>query len=190
MTEQLREIAERIRGLREIMEVSEAEMAECCEMTLEEYQAQERGEKDFSFSFIYNVANRLGVDVVDIISGDSPKLSGCCVVRKGEGLEVNRRKAYNYRHLAYTFRGKMCEPFLVTVEPKADEGRPELHEHEGQELNYVVEGSMEFHFGEEVYVLSAGDSVYFDSGVPHAMRTLNGTPTKFLAVVMKKQGRC
>ncbi len=49
---------------------------------------------------------------------------------------------------------------------------------------------MEFHFGEEVYVLSAGDSVYFDSGVPHAMRTLNGTPTKFLAVVMKKQGRC
>ena len=75
MTEQLKEIAIRLKTLRQIMDVSEEELAEVCGVNLEEYRAYERGEKDFSFSFIYNAANRLGVDVVDLMSGDSPKHS-------------------------------------------------------------------------------------------------------------------
>ena len=59
-----------------------------------------------------------------------------------------------------------------------------LHEHEGQELNFVIEGSMEFYLGSTTTVLSAGDSVYFNSGIPHAMRALNGERVQFLAVVM------
>ena len=91
MTEQLKEIAIRLKTLRQIMDVSEEELAEVCGVNLEEYRAYERGEKDFSFSFIYNAANRLGVDVVDLMSGDSPKLSNMCVVRKGKGFKINRR---------------------------------------------------------------------------------------------------
>nr|WP_243108381.1 cupin domain-containing protein [Maliibacterium massiliense] len=185
ITEQLMEIAQRIRELREIMEVSEEQMAQSCGVTLEEYRAYERGEKDFSFSFFYNVANRLGVDVVDIMSGDSPKLSTCCLVRSGEGLEVNRREAYDYKHIAFTFRKKKAEPFVVTVEPKGEEETPELHAHAGQELNYMIEGSMAFYIGTQCYTLEAGDSVYFDSGIPHAMRALKNKRARFLAVVMK-----
>ena len=173
MTEQLKEIAIRLKTLRQIMDVSEEELAEVCGVNLEEYRAYERGEKD----------------VVDLMSGDSPKLSNMCVVRKGKGFKINRREAYDYQHIAYTFRNKKVEPFVVTVEPKPEEEIPVLHEHEGQELNFVIEGSMEFYLGSSTTVLNAGDSVYFNSGIPHAMRALNGERVQFLAVVMGEPNR-
>lgn len=184
MSEMLMEIAQRIRALRAMEEVSQEEMARRCDVTLEEYQQYEAGGKDFSFSFIYNVAKILGVDVVDILTGDSPKLSNVCLVRKGQGLKINRRDAYDYRHLAYTFKGKMSEPFLVTVEPAPESEKPVLHEHSGQEFNYMLEGTMALYIGEAIYVLEEGDSIYFNSAVPHAMRAMNGHTARFLAVVM------
>jgi quercetin dioxygenase-like cupin family protein len=49
----------------------------------------------------------------------------------------------------------------------------------------MVSGSMEFHLGDMMYVLNEGDSVYFDSSIPHAYKAVGGTPAKFLAVVIK-----
>lgn len=184
MTQQLLEIAERLRTLREIMEISEEEMAQSCAVSIDSYRAYEAGEKDFSFSFIYNAANRLGVDVVDLMSGDSPKLSKCCMVKKGSGYKIDRRAAYDYQHLAFTFRNKKAEPFLVTVEPKENEV-PVLHAHEGQEFNYMTKGRMLFHLDDVSYELCEGDSIYFDSGVPHAMQALDGEQAQFIAVVIQ-----
>lgn len=182
MTEQLHEIGLRLSTLREIMEISASDMAERMKMKEDDYTAYEKGDKDFSFSFLYNAANILGVDVLDIISGESPKLSVCSLVRKGEGYDIVRRKSYDYKHLAYTFRNKKAEPFLVTVEPKDSE--PVLHSHDGQEFDYMLSGSMHFYLGETVYTLNEGDSVYFDSSVAHAMKAID-TDAKFLAVVLK-----
>jgi quercetin dioxygenase-like cupin family protein/DNA-binding XRE family transcriptional regulator len=186
MTDQLQEMGRRIKALREIEDISPETMAKKCEVTQEEYVQYEAGSKDFSFSFLYNAANALGVDVVDLMSGDSPKLSTCSMVKKGGGFEVKRREAYNYKHLAFTFRNKMAEPFMVTVEPK-DDKPVTLHSHDGQEFNYVVDGQMTFYIGDISYDLGEGDSVYFDSGIPHAMKAENGLPCKFLAVVLKKE---
>ena len=183
MTEQLSEIGGRLKALRDIIDIPAEKMAEEMKLSAGDYIAYENGEKDFSFSFLYNAATILGVDVVDIISGESPKLTTCAFVRKGEGYDIMRRKAYDYKHLAFTFRKKKAEPFMVTVEPKDDELT--LHAHDGQEFNYMVSGSMEFHIGSTVYELNEGDSVYFDSGVPHAMKALGSQPAKFIAVVIK-----
>lgn len=185
MTEQLIEIGQRLRALREIVGLSEEQMASQCDVSVQVLQEYERGERDFSFSFLYTAAGILGVDVVDIMSGDSPKLSICSVAKKGEGYEIERRKAYSYKHLAYTFRNKKAEPFMVEVEPKPESEIPVQHAHDGQEFNYVVEGSMDFYLGELVHVLEQGDSVYFDSSVPHAMRAREGKKTRFIAVVIK-----
>jgi len=142
----------------------------------------ESGRKDFSFSFLYNAARVLGVDVIDLISGDSPRLSDWCLVRNGEGYAIDRRAAYKYSHLAFTFRDKKAEPFLVTVEPKGD--KPTLHSHEGQELNWMVSGRMKFFIAETEFDLEPGDSVYFNASIPHAMQALGGGPAQFLAVVI------
>ena len=184
MTEQLREIGERLKALRNIMDIPVERMAEVMKLTVDEYLAYERGLRDFSFSFLFNAANILGVDVVDIISGETPKLTTCALVRKGEGYDIARRDAYDYTHLAFTFSKKKAEPFLVTVEPKEGEDVV-LHSHDGQEFDYILSGKMEFHHDNMVYELNEGDSVYYDSGIPHAMKAAGAEELKFIAVVMK-----
>ena len=184
MTDQLSEIGGRLEALRDIMEIPVGRMAGEMKLNVDEYVAYERGERDFSFSFLFNAANILGVDVVDILAGESPKLTKCALVRNGGGFDIARRKAYDYKHLAFTFSNKKAEPFMVSVEPKAAEA-PALHSHEGQEFDYMVAGEMEFYFDNIVYELKEGDSVYFDSGVPHAMKAVGETSAKFLAVVIK-----
>ncbi len=183
MTEQIREIGLRLATLREVCDMTPATMAERLGVPLEKYIAYERGERDFSFSFLYNCAEILGVDILDLMSGESPKLSTCALVRKGQGFNISRNEAYDYKHLAFTFRNKKAEPFLVTVEPT--EELPALNSHEGQEFNYIIEGKMLFKIGDITYELEEGDSVYFNSSVPHAERALDGKRARFLAVVMK-----
>jgi len=184
MTEQLIEIGGRLRGLRSVMDISTEKMAEDLKLGVQEYLAFERGEHDFSFSFLFNAANILGVDIVDIISGETPKLTTCSLVRKGEGFDITRRKAYDYKHLAFTFKNKKAEPFIVTVEPNSSD-EVDLHTHEGQEFNYMISGGMEFHLDNMVYELNEGDSVYFDSSIPHAMKATGKHPAEFIAVVIK-----
>ena len=192
MTEQLREIGRRLSDLRSIMEIGVTEFTQKTGVTAEELAAYERGEKDFSFSFLYNAAQLLGVDVMDLMSGDSPRLSSCSLVRDGQGFHVDRRAAYQYAHLAFTFRGKKAEPFLVTVNPSVpaagENGSggtpPVLHAHEGQEFNYLLSGAMRFYIDTLTYDLQPGDSLYFNATLPHAMQALGNEPAKFIAVVM------
>jgi transcriptional regulator with XRE-family HTH domain len=184
MTDQLREIGRRLAELMDIQGVSREELASKCGVSVEQIEAYERGESDFSFSFLHKAANVLGVDVVDLISGDSPKLSGCCLTRAGEGYAIERRSVYNYKHLAFTFRKKLAEPFMVTTEPRDDNNAPDPHSHVGQEFNFMLEGRMRLFIENISYDLEPGDSVFFDSSQAHDMRALDGKPARFLALVM------
>ena len=185
MTEQLIDIGKRLFALRDACELTAAEMAAKLNMSEEEYAAFEAGGKDFSFSFLYSAAGILGVDVFDIISGESPRLSRCTIIKNGQGYDIARREAYDYKHLAFTFRNKKAEPFMVTIEPKPAETEPDKHSHMGQEFDYIVSGAIKFYLDNDVYELTEGDSIYFDSGILHAMRAVGDKPAKFLAVVMK-----
>ena len=182
MTEQLVEIGRRLSALRGIAELTPEAFCEKTGVTPQELSDYEAGRKDFSFSFLYNAARVLGVDVIDLISGDSPRLSDWCLVRKGEGFSIDRREAYKYSHLAFTFRDKKAEPFLVTVEPR--EGKPVQHSHEGQEFNWLASGRMRFFIASSAFDLEPGDSIYFNSSIPHAMQALDDVPAQFLAIVM------
>ena len=182
MTEQLIEIGRRLSALRGIAEITPERFCERTGVSVRELAAYERGEKDFSFSFLYNAAHVLGVDVIDLMSGDSPRLSDWSIVRKGGGFAIDRRDAYKYMHLAFTFRDKKAEPFLVTVEPEA--GAPAKHTHEGQEFNWMVSGRTRFTISDTEYTLEPGDSVYFNASIPHAMQALDDSAAQFIAVVI------
>lgn len=182
MNEQIKDIGMRLACLREDMEFTIHEMAEKLGIDETTYIAYEKGDLDFSFSFIYNAAEILGVDVLDLISGSAPTLSMCCMVQKGKGYSVKREDEYDYKHLAYTFRNKKAEPFLVTISPDV---KPVMHGHEGQEFNYVISGKLKFCIGDISYELTEGDSVYFDASVPHAEMALDGKEAQFIAVVVK-----
>ncbi len=180
---QLNEIGLRLADLREVCDLTTAQMAQKLEISEEVYKTYEKGEADFSISFLHNAAKILGVDILDIMSGESPKLSTCTVVKNGNGYSVNRSSEYNYQHLAYTFRGKKSDPFLVTIEP--GDKVPVMHEHEGQEIDYVLSGKMQLYIGDISYELEAGDCAYFDSAIPHAEKNIGDDTLKFIAVVIQ-----
>ena len=183
MTDQLIEIYGRLRALRDSMDIPADKMAQALSVGTEEYLAYESGKRDFSFSFLRNAAAVMDVDVMDLISGETPKLTACAVVRRGQGYDITRPEAYDYKHLAFTFSNKKAEPFMVTVQPEDREFT--LHAHEGQEFIYMVGGEMEFYHSGTIHKIADGDSVYFDSGMPHDVRALGGQPAKFISVVMK-----
>lgn len=183
--EQLGLIALRIRDLRDIAGWTAQQMAEKTGISLEEYQAYETGTRDFSFSHLFNIAEALGVDISDLLTGESPKLHGYVLTRDGQGLKFNRREQYEYHHLAYNFRDKLAEPFIVTVAKDQSDTEKQAHSHEGQEFDYVLQGTLKIVLGGNELYLKPGDSVYYDSSLPHAMYALDGA-CRFIAVVVKE----
>lgn len=183
----LAEVAQRIRGLREICDFTVEEMAESLGCTTEEYLAAEAGENDFSFTFLYKCAQMFGVDMVELLTGDNPHLTLCSIVRKGEGLPIKRRSNFNYYHLGYRFKNKLCEPFLVTAPYVAEEQDQPIHlsTHAGQEFNYILQGSLKFQYEGREEVLHAGDSALYDSSHGHGMIATGGEDCIFLAIILK-----
>ena len=109
METRVKEIAERIKGLREIMEFTPEEVAEAVGVSTEEYLRHENGETDFNFTFLYKCADKLDVDIVELLTGDNPHLSFYSIVRAGTGLDIKRREGFRYEHLAYRFKNKIAE---------------------------------------------------------------------------------
>lgn len=181
---QIQMIALRITDLRDILGLTQEQVAEKSQIPLEEYIAYESGEKDFSFSHLFNIAETLGVDISDLLTGESPKLRGYILTRNGKGLAFDRRKQYHYQHLAYNFSHKLAEPFIVTVEQDAPDVVKQAHSHEGQEFDYVLEGVLRIILGGNELILAPGDSVYYDSSLPHVMYAPEGD-CRFIAVVIK-----
>jgi len=189
METKIKEIAERIRALREIMSFTSEDMAMACDVSTDEYNTLESGCKDFSFTFLLKCAQKFGVDMVELLTGENPKLSEYTIVRKGKGLNIKRRKGFKYEHLATYFKNKLAEPFWVTAPYLADEqDKPiSLSSHEGQELDFILNGSLKITIGEHTETLNAGDTIYYDSSVGHGMIATDGKPCDFIAVVMKKE---
>lgn len=184
MDERIKLIGQRMKALREIMEVSIADLAKAVGLSEAQYLEYEDGKHDFSFSFLYSVAGLLGIDIVDLMTGEGPRLSVCSFVKKGTGLKLERRKEYKYEHLASLFKNKKMEPFLVTVEPKDTDARTHMNSHEGHEFEYVLEGSMTVYVAKQKVEMQAGDAIYFDAKNPHAMQATEGV-CRFLAIIAK-----
>jgi quercetin dioxygenase-like cupin family protein len=182
MKEKLEEIGSRLRELRELNRVSSEEMAEHLKVPVDTYNCYEDGKLDIPASILIGIARKLNVDTGLLLTGEESKMSIFTVTRKGEAVEVERRKQYLYQSLARKFAHKKAEPFIVTIDPK--KGSPSFYSHPGQEFEYVLEGSLKLTINENDVVLNAGDSIFFDASYDHYMEALNDMPVKILAVVM------
>lgn len=178
-----KDIAPRLRGLRDALDLSVEDLAAKTGVTPEQLGIYESGEAEIPVGFLMKVAQACHVDLTVLISGVEPHLKGYSLVRRGEGLSVERRKDYDYKSLAYRFSGRKMEPFLITVPPKSPQ-ELNLVSHSGQEFIHVMEGRLELSLGEEVLALEPGDSLYFDSQTPHALRGLDDKHAVFLDVIL------
>ena len=182
----LKEVAGRIKGLREAKGYSQEELAKLCGVSAEKYGVLEQGETDFSFTFIYKCAKACGVEVVDLLEGTSTTLRSFAITRKGEGLKILKQHGVEYNNLAPKFKEKMAEPFLVKFPYIAEEQNApmELHSHKGQEFDVIVKGSLKVQIGDHVDVLNEGDSIFYNSAIPHGMIAVSEGGCEFHAVVL------
>lgn len=184
MDDQIKQIAERLRGLREALELTVDEIADQCDISPEEYRRSESGEYDISVSMLQKIARQYHVALDALMFGEEPKMASYFITRKGKGVSIERTKAYRYQSLASGFIDREADPFIVTVEPK-DENTPiHYNSHYGQEFNYILEGRMLISVGGKELILDEGDSIYFNSKLMHGMKALNGKKVRFLAVIM------
>ncbi|MDD4772983.1 MAG: AMP-binding protein [Eubacteriales bacterium] len=190
MEQQIIQIAKRISELRRIVGKSPEEMASVTNTSVEYYLDSESGKNDFSFTFIYSCARALGVDITELITGDNAKLSTYSIVRRGEGVPLERRKGFNYNHLAANFKGRSSEPFFVTAkyDPEAEGKAIPLAIHEGEEFDYVVSGVLKIEVAGHIDTLYPGDSIYYNSSEPHGMIAVEGHDCEFLAMITDIRG--
>lgn len=184
MSDQIKQIAVRIKELREISGISLETLSKEFDVPVETYKDYESGNVDIPVSFLYEVANKFNVELTAILTGENPRLHTYCLVRNSKGVSVERRKEYRYQNLAYNFSHKKAEPFLVTVEPDSDNSPVHFNSHPGQEFNYVLEGTLKIVINGHELILNEGDSLFFDSGANHGMKALNEKPAKFLAIIL------
>ena len=182
MNNKLKEIALRVKELREIKGYTTAEMASFADVTEATYLSFEAGESDFGFTFIYKCAQAFGVEIKDLLEGSSPMLSLYNYVKKGEGMPIERKSGFYYQHLAPSFKNKTAEPFLVKI--PYIEGETSYSSHAGQELDIVVSGRLKITINERTEILCPGDSIYYDSSAPHALSAMDGVPCEIYAIVM------
>ena len=184
MSDQLKQIAARIKGLREIEGVSAESLAREFHVALETYLAYESGDADIPVGVPHLLAAKFGIELTALLTGDEPRLHTYDLTRKGRGVTVDRRNEYSYQALALNFIHKKADPFLVTVDPEP-EGTPiARNAHPGQEFDYVLRGSLKMVVGRHEIVLNEGDALFFDSSCEHGLRALNNEQAQFLAVVM------
>ena len=136
---------------------------------------------------LLKIATALGVSIGYFFQANSQD-SSMVVIRKSDRYGVAKGPhishiGYQYEPLAYPKIDKSMEPFIVHM----DEREPEAivyNNHRGEEFLYVLEGKLEFRCSDNVVVLEEGDSLYFDSIVPHGYRGIGG-PARTLVVIYK-----
>ncbi len=182
-------VGEKIRQFRESHEMSVEELAKESQSSVELIEKLEAGELIPSLTPLLKIARALGVRLGTFLD-DAPQ-TGPVVVRNGASDNVVRfsgksksseESALDFHSLAADKQARNMEPFIIDVHPFKNDEEHELSSHEGEEFIYILEGNIEVIYGNETYTLTVGDSIYYDSVVPHDVHAA-GTEAKILAVV-------
>ncbi len=183
MQESYKEIAPRLVGLRDSLDITINEMSEILQIDAETVALYESAKVEIPVGYLLQVSKTFSMDLMALISGDESRLRNYSIVKKGLGLNVDRRESYDYQSLASRFTGRKMEPFYIKVPPKERADMKQVA-HKGQEFIYMLEGRLEILLNDEYHILEVGDSLYFNSKTPHAIRGLDNKEAHFIDIIL------
>lgn len=177
-------ICRNIKKLRKQQKLTLEKLADQTGLTKGYLSKVERSEKAPPYSTLNKIAGALGIEVTSFFKENIEPIDDVriSVQRKVDSAVIkgtSQLSGYDYEVLAPSKPGKNMEPFII-YSPKTIK---KMYSHEGEEFMYVMDGRLEFIYGEDSYILEKGDNVYFDSCVPHAGRSLGDNPAKLLVVI-------
>ena len=182
-------ISEKIRQIREDRKLSISDLADISQVNAEMIKKIEQGKLAPSLSPLIKIARALGVRLGTFLD-DHPDM-GPVLIKAGKTDKIVRfsgdstsseKTELSFFSLASDKKDRHMEPFLIDVSP-LEQDSPKLSTHEGEEFIFVLSGELEVNYGKEQYQLQQGDSIYYDSVVPHCVHAKKGTQAKILAVV-------
>jgi transcriptional regulator with XRE-family HTH domain len=177
------EIGKRINAFRTQKRVTLEQLANQTGFTKGYLSKVETSKKSPPVSTLGIIARALGVTISALL-GEEASRTSFCLVRKDERPLISRDGSafgYSYEAMAYKYPNKIMEPFILTlpVKPK----KRTLYRHEGEEILFVIQGTMKFLHGNEEFVVNEGDCIYFDSNLPHWGESIGPKEVKCFMVI-------
>jgi transcriptional regulator with XRE-family HTH domain len=182
-------IGAKIRQLRESREMTQQQLANASENSVELLEHIENGDVVPSLTPLIKIAKALDVRIGTFM--DDVQQRGPVIVEQGQTEKViyfsgqkdqTKESAMEFYSLASGKCDRHMEPFLIDVDIH-DDAEFKLESHEGEEFIYVIDGEIEIVYGSEKYTVSKGDTIYYDSVVPHHLHAYGEKPAKILAVI-------
>lgn len=181
-------VGEKIKALRESQGLDREELAKRSGLGVEQIERIENNIDLPSLAPLIKIARVLGVRLGTFL--DDQDENGPVVCRKDESQNsisfsnnnIQSRRHMTYHSLSRSKQDRHMEPFIIDVAPM-EERDFVLSSHEGEEFIFVMEGTMEISYGKHTYLLESGDSIYYDSIVPHHVHAYEGQAAKILAVI-------
>jgi transcriptional regulator with XRE-family HTH domain len=183
-------IGREVRAHRRKQNITVADLSKTTGLSIGMLSKIENGNTSPSLTTLQNLANALSVPITTFFKGFEEGRSAVHT-RAGEGIELERegtRANHQYNllgHLGTNASGVIVEPYMITLTEKSD--RFPAFQHGGIEMIYMLEGSVEYRHGEDVYPLNPGDTLFFDADAPHGPEELIQLPARYLSVISYPQ---
>ncbi len=162
-----KDIGKKLKEVRSLQGMTLEDLAEKSGFTKGYLSKVENSGKAPPVSTLIKIVKILNVTLSEIL-GETESKSLICLVKKKQRQHLARDGSifgYSYQTLAHTFNDKQMEPYILSIPPKPKE--TPLFQHEGEEMLFVLEGTMKFFHGEKEFLVEEGDCIYFDSSIPH-----------------------
>ena len=182
-------IGEKIKSLRTAKEISIEELAERSGLAIEQIRRIEENIDIPSLAPLIKIARTLGVRLGTFLD-DQINETGAVICRHGEEDDtisfsnnaVDARQHLHYHSLSRSKTDRHMEPFVIDIDSNQDK-EFQLSAHEGEEFIMVLKGTLEINYGKQTYLLEEGDTIYYDSIVPHHVHAFEGQAARILAVI-------
>lgn len=182
-------IGEKIKSLRTTKEISINDLSESTGLSVEQIKRIEDNTDIPSLAPLIKIARALGVRLGTFLD-DQPNEEGPVVCRKGEADDTisfsnnasDARHHMHYHSLSRAKSDRHMDPFIIDIDESGN-NEFSLSAHEGEEFIMVLKGKLEVEYGKKKYLQDEGDTIYYDSIVPHHVHAYEGKAARILAVV-------